>query len=409
MVLKVVAPDFVRTPTNLLNNLQILDRDIENGIERADEGWDKYYWVANYYKEDEDTFNKKQKHIAYKVMDDVTGRKFIHHIYSPTRLGQRRGIPFIAPVVEMIQAVTQLTESQLNSAVISSYFNVIVSDDDNQIDTFQEAYNEHDTVTGGGSTINDEGNPVEFEKDDFQEHELELASGGVHYIPGSKKVTIANPNKESGSFEPFFKAIVMQIGAATGIAYEVLMQNFTSSYSASRAAILMSFKKFLQMRATWVNTFKKPLYEEFLIDLATQNVIPVTAKELITNSWKMAAWSSIEWRGPSMGSLNPLDDVQAATQRIALGISTEEIEFKENNNSISYPEMRDTWEDEQTRKAEHRNQLNQDFPLNTVPKTTITRSYYDIDKNGGGDINNPKEVLKAERQQNVEEGKEDEE
>ena len=28
MVLKVIAPDFVRTPTNLLNNLQILDRDI---------------------------------------------------------------------------------------------------------------------------------------------------------------------------------------------------------------------------------------------------------------------------------------------------------------------------------------------------------------------------------------------
>lgn len=403
MVLKVIAPDFVRTPEDQNWEYNFDDRDIENGIERHDSGQDKYYWVANFYKEDEDSFNRKQKHIAYKVMDDTNGRKLIHHIYSPVRIGQRRGIPFIAPVVELIQAVTQLTESQLNSAVISSYFNVIVTDDDNSIDTFQEAYNEYETVTGGGSTMDTEGNPVANDKEEYEEHELELGSGGVHYLPGSKKVTIANPNKESNSFEPFFKAIVMQIGAATGIAYEVLMQNFTSSYSASRAAILMSFKKFLQMRTEWVNTFKKPLYEEFLIDLAVQGVIPVTAEELITNAWKMAAWSSIQWRGPSMGHLSPLDEVNAAEKRIELGISTEEHEFKEYNNTISYPEMRDTWQDEQRTKAKFRNELNQEFPLNVVPKTTITRSYYDIDKNGGADINNPKEIIKAARLENTKE------
>ncbi len=401
MTLKVIAPDFVRTPEDF--NIDLDKRDVENGVERNEEGRDILYWVANFYKSEEDSFNTKQKHIAYKVMDEVNGRKFIHHIYSPVRLGQRRGIPFIAPVVEMIQAVTQLTESQLNSAVISSYFNVIVTDDDNAIDTFQEAYNEYETVTGGGSEINEEGSPIAYDKDEGEEHELELGSGGVHYLPGSKKVTIANPNKESNSFEPFFKAIVMQIGAATGIAYEVLMQNFTSSYSASRAAILMSFKKFLQMRTEWVNTYKKPLYEEFIIDLALQGVIPVSAQELITNPWKMAAWSSIEWRGPSMGHLNPLDEVNAAEKRIEIGISTKEIEFKETNNMISYPEMNDTWKAEQQEYAEHRDMLNQEYPLNTVPKTTITRSYYDIDSGGGGDINNAKEQLKAQRKENVNE------
>ena len=161
------------------------------------------------------------------------------------------------------------------------------------------------------------------------------------------------------------------------------------------------------MRMDWVNTYKKPLYEEFLIDLALQDVIPVSAQELITNSWKMAAWSSIQWRGPSMGHLNPLDEVNAARERIEMGISTEEIEFKEYNNTISFPEMRDTWKDEQRDKAQFRNELNQEYPLNVVPKTTITRSYYDIDKNGGGNVDNPKELVKASRVENTKEVKDE--
>jgi hypothetical protein len=43
--------------------------------------------------------------------------------------------------------------------------------------------------------------------------------------------------------------------------------------------------------------------------------------------------------------------------------------------------------------------LNQKFPLNTWEKITTTRSYYDIDEGGGGDIENPKEQLKRQRQQ----------
>jgi lambda family phage portal protein len=401
---KLIAPDFVRTPDEHIDGVS--NREIVTGIERNSSGRDQFYWIANYYDEDRDLFNQKQSHKAYRVFDEDTGRKYIHHAYSPLRIDQRRGISFIAPIVEAIQAISHLSESQLIAAVVQSYFNVIVTDDNDGLDTLPEAYMQDDTLTGGGSVVGDDGYQYQNDKDEDEDHELELGSGAVTYIPGNKKIHIASPNKESNSFEPFFKAIVMQIGAAIGIAYEVLMENFTSSYSASRAAILMSFKKFFQMRKEWIQIYKKPVYESFILDLAIQGIIPVSAEELLTDPWKMSVWANIQWRGPTMGHVQPLQEVQAAELRIKAGISTQESEAKDLNPDVNFSDLKDTHEAETKRDAEHVDMLNQDFPLNGEQKITTTRAFYDEDNGGAGDVNNPKEKLKAERQKNVEKQKE---
>lgn len=40
------------------------------------------------------------------------------------------------------------------------------------------------------------------------------------------------------------KSIIRQIGSSLGVPYELLVMHFTSSYSASRAALLEAWKQF---------------------------------------------------------------------------------------------------------------------------------------------------------------------
>lgn len=404
---KLIDPMLVRTPTENLISFNIESRDLVNGIERDETGADKFYWIANFYADEEDVFNNtKQKHIAYKVYDESTGRRLINHAYSPLRIGQRRGVSFIAPVVELIQASTQLSEAALSSAIVRAYFNVIITDDDRAIDTLSTVFNEHESYTGKGTEIDIDGTPIQGPQDEGFEHDMELGPASIHYIPGNKKITVANPNSESNTFEPFFRAIVMQIGAATGIAYEVLMQHFGQSYSASRAALQMSFKKFLKMRKEWCQIYKTPIYEEFILDLAVRGIIPVSPEEILTNPWVRNIWCNVQWRGPVMESLNPMDEMNAAEKRIDLGLSTREQEARQLSPDIAYTDTWDTWKAETEERASHVSMLNQKYPLNTWEKISTTRTYFDVDEGGGGDIDNPREQLKLKRQQNVADKKE---
>lgn len=401
---KLIAPDYVRTPDERLALTS--DRDIINGIERDEEtGMDKYYWIANYYEDEKfDAIkSKKHQHKAYQVFDSSTERRYIYHAYSPERIEQRRGLSFIAPVVELIHAVTMLTESQLISAIIQSYFNVFITSNAQEVSTFNEMYRPEEIIGSGGATIDQEtGEAIQYEKEEEDSLDIELGSGGVFALPEGKDIKVASPNRESNTFAPFFEAIVKQIGAALGIAYEVLMEHFSDNYSASRAAILMSFKKFCLLRSDWIKMYKKPVYEEFILDLSLQGIIPVAPEVLVTDPWTMAVWSNIQWRGPTMGHIQPEQEAKAATERIKSGLTTREMEAKDYSPDISYDDIQATREAEEENIARMTHENNQAYPLNGEQKVTLTRKFIDEDEGGEGDLDNPNEKLKQARQEKKE-------
>ena len=67
----------------------------------------------------------------------------------------------------------------------------------------------------------------------------------VNMLPG-EKVESPGPGRPSKQFDPFFQAILKQIGPSIGLPYEVLIQHFSSSYSAARALFFKrgSFSRF---------------------------------------------------------------------------------------------------------------------------------------------------------------------
>ena len=189
--------------------------------------------------------------------------------------------------------------------------------------------------------------------DDFA---YEMGNGSIVSLGDGEDITTANPARTNSSFDSFCTSVIRQIGASLEIPYEVLIKHFTSSYSASRGALLEAWKMF-KMRRTWlVQTFCQPIYEEWLAEAVATG--RVTAPGFFNDPAVRAAWCGAEWFGPTQGHLNPLQEANAAKVRIETVISTREREAAEMNGQ--------DWNEIQAQSAREVKQMKADGTLKNV-------------------------------------------
>ena len=147
----------------------------------------------------------------------------------------------------------------------------------------------------------DDGKPVV----DVGEYKLGVATMAA--LPRGVDVKAIDSTNAQSTFEPFMSAFLKQVGAAVNIPYEVLMKNFTASYSASRAALLQAADEF-------------PVFEQFLAEAVALGRID--APGFFDDPIKRAAWSQADWYNEASHLLDVTKEVEGARMRIALGLST---------------------------------------------------------------------------------------
>ena len=161
---------------------------------------------------------------------------------------------------------------------------------------------------------------VDDEIDPDDETTVELGNGLVNYLNEGEKVETSNPGRPNTAFDGFVTSICRQIGVALEIPYEVLMKHFTSSYSASRGALLEAWKMYKRRREWLANDFCQPIYEEFLAEAVAKGRIH--APGFFDDPIIRKAYAKAEWNGPTQGQLDPLKEVNAAAKRVEEGFST---------------------------------------------------------------------------------------
>lgn len=232
-----------------------------------------------------------------------TGRRNVLHMIEHLRFGQYRGVPWIAPILEPLKQLNKWTDNELAAAVASSVFAVFVK---METEAFHDLFQNNESVK---STL-----------DGAEQWSGEMSGGkAVHLLPG-EDVTTATPGRPNPEFDPFWTAMVRQMGMALGLPYEVLVMHFQSSYTAARGAFLMAAKFFKCRRDRVVTQFCQPVYELWLANEISNDRIQ--APGFFSSPEIRAAWCNAVWTGDGAGALDPVKEVAAARARVDMGIST---------------------------------------------------------------------------------------
>ena len=309
--LNVVEADRVQTPCSGASNTLSLSTDGKNskngnriydGVEVNRNGKAIAFHIRNNYQWETNADPTEWQRV--EIYGKKTGLpNVIHTLCDVERPGQYRGIPLIAPVIEMILQIRRYTDSELMAAVVESFFTVFVKtntrpDENPLTDT--------DTEDSEQTVLNDS--------------EYEMGSGNMVHLLPDEDVTFADPKRPAGGFQGFVEAIAVQIGATLEIPKEMLLKQFNSSYSASRAALL-EFWKLVKMRREWfVADWCRPIYEVFIHEAVARGRLK--APGFFDDPIKRDAWLGAEFVGPSQGMLDPTKEIQAEEMMCKNGFSS---------------------------------------------------------------------------------------
>ena len=228
-------------------------------------------------------------------------RRQVIHLFYRDRPGQARGVVFLHSVIESLKQLSRYSESELMAAVIQAFFTAFITQKNPNTNPLADGIATELKVT----------NP---ENNKLDENTYEMGSGNIIGLGMDEDVKFADPNRPSAKFDPFFTAVVKQIGSAIEIPFEQLMLHFTASYSAARGAILEAWK-FYRERRTWLaRNYCKPVYREWLYEEIVNGRID--APGYFESNYKRYAWERAVWIGPGMGQIDPVKESKAANQKL---------------------------------------------------------------------------------------------
>jgi lambda family phage portal protein len=228
-----------------------------------------------------------------------TGRRNVIHLFEKLRPGQSRGMPYLAPVVELLKQLSDYTHAEITAAVVSSMFTVFVTSQNN-----------------GGIDTGDGTSPTSS----LPGSDLNMAAGAILDLAAGEDVKFANPSRPNTAFDGFVLATLRQVGVALQLPFEVLVKHFTASYSAARAALLEAWRFYKGRRAWLAQQFCQPIYEAWLEEAVALGIID--APGFFDDPRIRAAYCGSEWIGDSPGQIDPQKEVDAQKGLLELNLTT---------------------------------------------------------------------------------------
>lgn len=279
--------------------------NIVQGVETDRDGMVVAYWICNRHplgslSAVDASGITWQRVEAY---GKTTGRRNVLHVMNRERVGQRRGVPILAPVLESLKQLGRYTDAEITAAVISAMFTVFIKS--------------QSPVSGRpfGEMI-----PAEELIDYQDQSSIEMAPGAIIDLNPGEEPVFADPKHPNTGYDAFTNATIRIIGAALEIPPEVMLKQFTTTYSAARGA-LNEFWRVCSMQRDWFSDdFCQPIYEQWLAEAVARGRI--AAPGFFTDPARRKAYSGCAWNGPARTNLNPVQEVEAAIKRVDACFST---------------------------------------------------------------------------------------
>lgn len=279
--------------------------NIVQGVETDEDGAVVAYWICNRHPLGSNSAMDAGgiNWTRVEAYGEKTGRRNVLHVMNRERIGQRRGVPILAPVLESLKQLGRYTEAELTAAVISAAFTVFIkSQSPNNDRPFGEMI------------------PAEELLDSQDPTSIELGPGAIIDLAPGEEPVFADPKHPNSGYDTFTNAMIKMIGAALEVPPEVMLKQFTTSYSAARGA-LNEFWRVCSMQRDWfADDFCQPIYEEWMAEAVARGRIH--APGFFSDPAIRKAYTDCTWNGPARTNLNPVQEVEAAVKRVDACFST---------------------------------------------------------------------------------------
>lgn len=297
--IQIVEAARVCNPSFIPNTDRLID-----GVEIDDDGAPVAYQVADSYPLSRygPLGPTDWKRVSAYGADSGTCQ--VLHVFKQDRPGQTRGVPIFAPVIETLKQLSRLSEAELMASVINAFFTVFIKT--STLDDTDLLQDQGDAAT--------KRLPTSYRPTP----EIRMGNANIVSLNEGESIEMADPKRPNANFDPFFRSFLSQIGVAIDLPHELLIKHFTSSYSASRGALLEAWRGFHTRRSWLVDLFCQPCYEWMLGEAIARRLL--NAPGFFDDPVIRAGWCEVQWTGPSQGQLDPLNEMNAIEKSIDLRI-----------------------------------------------------------------------------------------
>lgn len=308
----------VQTPMNALSS----GVTIKHGIEIDSSGRHVAFYIAQ-----EDGTSKR-----LPAFGEKSGRRLAWLVYgTDKRLDGVRGKPALSLVLQSLKEIDRFRDAKQRAAVVASSLAIFVKKTEDKPGTLPMMGG---AVRRGAVAAESAGGTAEPRT--FQTAEWSPGTTIDELQHGEEPVAFQS-NAATEGFSTFEEAIVHAIAWHFEIPPEILALEFSSNYSASKAAI-NEFSMYLnRFRADFGTSFCQPIFVEWLLAEVTAKRIAAAG---LLEAWRdpaqydvFAAWISSSWSGQIKPSVDPVKEAAGYAAKLALGAITYDQVSRETSGS----------------------------------------------------------------------------
>lgn len=241
------------------------------------------------------------------------------HIYRQERVGQTRGISWLAPAVLRLRDLEMYLENELQASAVAACFSVVVKTVDSGA-----SWGGLETPSGGDST---DSNGDRFER---------LQPGMVSHLMPNEDIQVVNPMRPNASADAFLATMLRSISVATGLSYELVSRDYSrTNYSSNRASALEDQRRFRPLQKMLIWKLCQPVYRAWFAQCCLAADAGMDGYEAFPSFTEYLAdpgyWTKCTWRPPGWAWVDPLKEVNAAVVAINNQLRSRQDVIEEGN------------------------------------------------------------------------------
>lgn len=301
--IQLLSGQWVKNPSAKLD-----DKNMVGGVALDDRGIETGYYIAKTNDQLLDTYD-----VNFVSRYNKAGLKEYELVkLNASESNQVRGIPLLAPCRDDILNLQVAKTNHITKFIVEAILTAFITTPEDK--------------TAGTETLNaikSLGVQSQEAMEDYDDENLELLPGNVIKLQPGEDVRSIQNSQSSMEYGTLEKNLLTTIGGAVGVPYEMLIKQYGSSYSASRATIMSASKHFAELRQEFAEKFCNEFYE-MVIDYGIRTGLIDAPGYLEGSEGYRKAILSVTWIGPTPVIMDPVKEANAQMLMVSANLTTKE-------------------------------------------------------------------------------------